>query len=51
MTYTPLPDRDSDYEAECAELRALAREERRLQQRLLDHPDPRDPDYPLMDEE
>lgn len=38
-------DRD-DYD----DLRAQARFERRLRNKLMRHPDPRDPDYPLDDD-
>ena len=39
-------DRD-DYD----DLRAQARFERRLRNKLMRHPDPRDPDYPFDDDD
>ena len=33
------------------DLRAQVRFERRLRNKLMRHPDPRDPDYPLDDDE
>ena len=41
-----------DYDdPDIAELIAMDRYDRRLMARLLSHPDPRDPDYPLPEEE
>lgn len=39
---------NDDYDLD--ELRAEARAQRRFQQRLLNHPDPRDPDFPEMED-
>ena len=40
-----------DFDPDIAELIAMDRYDRRLMARLLSHPDPRDPDYPLPEEE
>ena len=43
---------DYDYQQdEINELRAQARFERRLRNKLMRHPDPRDPDYPFDDDD
>lgn len=43
---------DYDYQQdELDDLRAQARFERRLRNKLMCHPDPRDPDYPLDDDD
>ena len=43
---------DYDYDRdELDDLRAQARFERRLRNKLMRHPDPRDPDYPLDDDD
>ena len=42
---------DYDYQQdELDDLRAQVRFERRLRNKLMRHPDPRDPDYPLDDD-
>lgn len=40
-------DRDDEYD----DLRAQVRFERRLRNKLMRHPNPRDPDYPFDDDE
>lgn len=43
---------DYDYQQdEYDDLRAQVRFERRLRNKLMRHPDPRDPDYPLDDDD
>lgn len=43
---------DYDYQQdEINDLRAQVRFERRLRNKLMRHPDPRDPDYPLDDDD
>ena len=43
---------DYDYQQdELDDLRAQARFERRLRNKLMRHPDPRDPDYPFDDDD
>ena len=43
---------DYDYQQdEVDDLRAQVRFERRLRNKLMRHPDPRDPDYPFDDDE
>ena len=39
-----------DYDDDYDDLRAQVRFERRLRNKLMRHPDPRDPDYPLDDD-
>ena len=40
-----------DYDDEIDDLRAQVRFERRLRNKLMRHPDPRDPDYPFDDDD
>ena len=40
-----------DYDDDYDDLRAQVRFERRLRNKLMRHPDPRDPDYPLDDDD
>ena len=43
---------DYDYQQdEINDLRAQVRFERRLRDKLMRHPDPLDPDYPLVDDD